>query len=487
MKKNHIALPLFSLLALFVNQTVYAEQGNLEERLSKIESQITDIKKDSNKTTNTVLPKPNQINISPESQMTKDDIGFSYSGYFRSGWGMTNNGAPKTWAIGSLGRFGNEHSTWYDLMFTQKVYDNKVGKTAKAVVLLDGNVGEAFTTEPFDSTSENMLQFSDIYLTTKGFISPIPEASLWVGRHHLTHYEIQMLDWKLHKASPAAGVGVEDVPLFKGKLDVSLGREDLNVYSLDKTNKQQVNTNSLDIRYKELPIWSNATLELDGRYTAGNKTSQQENNEETGAYYDLKDAWLGTAMIKHKYSDTGFTDFAIQVANNSIASGFSRISDSNTNLGIGNNYLGEHDGLGYRFITQGEFYPRSDVVLAHALVYSSGNDLYSYDTGKNTDFHSIKAAIRPAYIWDEFNQTGIELGYFTQVNTANDINYHESGYKTTLFHNLKVGNSILNSRPEIRFYGTYLKATDTEIDKFSFADNKNDQFSFGVQAEVRWR
>jgi carbohydrate-specific outer membrane porin len=103
--------------------------------------------------------------------------------------------------------------------------------------------------------------------------------------------------------------------------------------------------------------------------------------------------------------------------------------------------------------------------MANALVYSFGNDIYSYETGAHSDFESIRAVVRPAYIWDKFNQTGVELGYFTQQNKDISGNkYNESGYKTTLFHTFKVNTSLLTSRPEIRFYATYMKALETELD-----------------------
>lgn len=98
--------------------------------------------------------------------------------------------------------------------------------------------------------------------------------------------------------------------------------------------------------------------------------------------------------------------------------------------------------------------------MANAIVYSFGNDIYSYETGAHSDFESIRAVVRPAYIWDQYNQTGVELGYFTQQNKdANSNKFNESGYKTTLFHTFKVNTSMLTSRPEIRFYATYIKAT----------------------------
>ena len=75
------------------------------------------------------------------SQFVKDEIGFSYNGYYRSGWGTASHGSPKSWAIGSLGRFGNEYSGWFDLQLKQRVYQEG-NKRVDAIVMLDGNVGQ---------------------------------------------------------------------------------------------------------------------------------------------------------------------------------------------------------------------------------------------------------------------------------------------------------------------------------------------------------
>ena len=62
------------------------------------------------------------VTLKDFSKFVKDEIGFSYNGYFRSGWGTASHGAPKSWAIGSLGRLGNEYSGWFDLQLKQRVY-----------------------------------------------------------------------------------------------------------------------------------------------------------------------------------------------------------------------------------------------------------------------------------------------------------------------------------------------------------------------------
>ncbi len=72
------------------------------------------------------------------------------------------------------------------------------------------------------------------------------------------------------------------------------------------------------------------------------------------------------------------------------------------------------------------------------------------------------------------------------IRTQQGVTLNESAYKTTLWHALKVGESILGSRPEIRFYGTYINILDNELSNFKFNENSKDEFMAGIQAEVWW-
>ncbi|MEC5319805.1 carbohydrate porin [Brenneria populi subsp. brevivirga] len=424
------------------------------------------------------------------SQYVKEDIGFNYSGYFRAGWATSNNGSPKTWAPGSLGRFGNELDGWFDFIFKQRVYQQG-NKSVHAIVKLDGTVGQQYSAGWFgdDSSNENKLQFSDLYVTTKGFLPFSPEADFWVGKHGLPVYEIQMLDWKSHRSGVGAGVGIENVNAGLGKLDFALTREDFNLYKKDFSTYKQVNTNQVELRYRKIPLWEQADISFTGKYMKGNKSDSQKSGENSGEYFKLKDSYLASVILNQKLSNKGFNEFTFQVANNSIASNLSRYTGSNPFTGYGPTayYYGNHSGTAWRLISQGEMYLSDKIIMANALVYSKGSDIYSPYTGDHSDFESVRGAIRPAWIWDNYNQTGVELGYFTQTNKdGSGVKAKESGVKTTLFHTLKVNTSMLSSRPEIRFYGTWLRVLDNELDQFTFSDDKKDQFSMGVQAEVWW-
>ncbi|HAV2023351.1 TPA: carbohydrate porin [Citrobacter koseri] len=428
------------------------------------------------------------VTLKDISKYVKDDIGFSYQGYFRSGWGTGNHGSPETYAAGSLGRFGNEMSGWFDLTLNQRVY-NQDGKTANAIVTYDGNVGEQYNDAWFgDSDNENIMQFSDIYLTTRGFLPFAPDADFWVGKHKLPQYEIQMLDWKTLTTDVAAGVGIENWAIGPGMLDISLSRDDVDVYSRDFEHTTQMNTNSVDVRYRNIPLWESGTLSLMAKYSSPNKTDQQEDNESDDSYFEMKDSWMLSSILRQNMERDAFNEFTLQVANNSFASSFSSFSDASNTMAHGRYYYGDHtNGIAWRLISQGEMYLSDNIIVANALVYSHGEDVYSYESGAHSDFDSIRTVIRPAWIWNTWNQTGVELGWFKQKNkTQQGITLDESAYKTTLYHALKVGTSILGSRPEIRFYGTYINILDNELSNFKFNDDSKDEFMAGIQAEVWW-
>lgn len=428
------------------------------------------------------------VTLKDISKYVKDDIGFSYQGYFRSGWGTSNHGSSQTYAAGSLGRFGNEMSGWFDLTLNQRVY-NQDGKTANAVVTYDGNVGEQYNDAWFgDTNNENIMQFSDIFLTTRGFLPFAPDADFWVGKHKLPQYEIQMLDWKTLNTDVAAGVGIENWAMGPGVFDISLSRDDVDVYSRDFSKTTQMNTNSIDVRYRKIPVWDKGTVSFMAKYSTPNKTDEQQSNEDNESYFDMKDSWMLTSIVRQDLERDTFNEFTLQVANNSFASSFSSFSDASDTMAHGRYYYGDHsNGIAWRLISQGEMYLADKIIMANALVYSHGEDVYSYESGAHSDFDSMRAVIRPAWIWNNWNQTGVELGWFKQKNkTQQGITLEESAYKTTLYHAFKVGASILGSRPEIRFYGTYIDILDNELSKFQFNDESKDEFMAGIQAEVWW-
>lgn len=465
--------------------TTKSELAASERKLAELQSHIQSSQPAENSETKPREDIVSNMTLKDISKFVKEDIGFNYQGYFRTGWAASDRGAPESYAAGSLGRFGNELSGWFDLTFNQRVYKSE-GKTANAIVTFDGNVGEKYNDAWFEGDGDNIIQFSDIYLTTKGFLPFAPQADFWVGRHALPNYEIQMLDWKSLSTDVAAAVGIENWAAGPGLLDASLSRNDVYLYSRDFSDKKSVNSNAFDIRYRDLPLWDGGTLSLMAKYAFANNSHNI--NGKNDDYFKLKDSWLATAVLHQKLKNDTFDELSMQIANNSYGSSFSNFSGASTSMAHGLYYYGDHtEGLAWRLISQGEFYLAERIIMANALVWSQGHDIYSYESGAHSDFSSFRAVIRPAWIWDTWNQSGIELGWFAQTNKNNSgQKFKESALKTTLYHAFKVGHSLLTSRPEIRFYGTYLNILNNELSEFRFNEQSKNEFLAGVQAELWW-
>jgi carbohydrate-specific outer membrane porin len=461
-----------------VNQTVSASfpaKSNVDNQIVLVNSSTSN----NNATSSDSNPVKTSFTLTEFKDFIKDEIGFSFNGYFRGGWSTSKNGKPKNYAEGALGRFGNEYGGWYDLIFKQKVFDED-GRRVDAIVMIDGNVATNKAVGQFNTQDDNIMQFSDIYLETKGFVPYFPEAKLWVGKHVLPYNEIQMLDWKTQKTPAGGGIGIENLKIGVGKLDVALVRADVNLKKQENdVKKEDVDLNEIDVRYRDIPLWKNATLGINARYSAPNKSKLQDS-------ISVKNAWLGSFVLRQNDFFGGFNQVTLQTATNSVAAQFANINTNNPEFASNsdNDYIGTHSGKAYRLVSEGEAYLSDNVIVAHALALTTGNDVYSYDLNKShVDFKSFKSAVRPAYIWDKYNQSGIELGYFKQKNKSNSKTFVEEGYKTTLYHSFKVGKSILSSRPDIRFYLSYIESLNNDISKFEF-NGKDHQLSFGVQTEV---
>jgi carbohydrate-specific outer membrane porin len=460
------------------NQTVSASfpaKSNVDNQIVLVNSSTSN----NNATSSDSNPVKTSFTLTEFKDFIKDEIGFSFNGYFRGGWSTSKNGKPKNYAEGALGRFGNEYGGWYDLIFKQKVFDED-GRRVDAIVMIDGNVATNKAVGQFNTQDDNIMQFSDIYLETKGFVPYFPEAKLWVGKHVLPYNEIQMLDWKTQKTPAGGGIGIENLKIGVGKLDVALVRADVNLKKQENdVKKEDVDLNEIDVRYRDIPLWKNATLGINARYSAPNKSKLQDS-------ISVKNAWLGSFVLRQNDFFGGFNQVTLQTATNSVAAQFANINTNNPEFASNsdNDYIGTHSGKAYRLVSEGEAYLSDNVIVAHALALTTGNDVYSYDLNKShVDFKSFKSAVRPAYIWDKYNQSGIELGYFKQKNKSNSKTFVEEGYKTTFYHSFKVGKSILSSRPDIRFYLSYIESLNNDISKFEF-NGKDHQLSFGVQTEV---
>lgn len=247
-----------------------------------------------------------------------------------------------------------------------------------------------------------------------------------------------------------------------------------------------VATNTLQMRYNNINIAPDLTLGFHGDYTMANPSDTQKQRAADGEIFDLKNAFLAGTALKKTESDKSFNELVLQVANNGMATNMSRIHGANPYLGHSDNYFGEQSGgVLYRAVTQGENFIGDHFGIVHAVALGKASDIVDPETfAPHSDITFIRSAIRPAYIWENYNQTGVELGYFKQDSKQYGETLTESGYKTTFFHSIRFEKSSFGLLPEIRFYATYLKAIHNQLDNVVFSDNKDDQWKFGISANV---
>ncbi len=98
-----------------------------------------------------------------------------------------------------------------------------------------------------------------------------------MGKHGAPKIEIQLLDWKTQRTDAAAGLGLENWKVGRGKIDIELVRVDVDDYDRSLQNKQQINTNTIDLRYKDIPLWDKSTLIVCCRYVSFGDNAGGEN------------------------------------------------------------------------------------------------------------------------------------------------------------------------------------------------------------------
>lgn len=409
-------------------------------------------------------------------------LALDFHGYVRSGISNSTNGDQKTWAVGKLGRLGNETDGDWVIMLSQEIYKDNQGHSFSVFSKFEGDPALKQETE-----WDGNWGMDDFYITAKGYLAFDPGAIIWAGKRGYEPREIQMLDYKILRTS-GNGAGIENVKLGNGYLSVSAIRQDSDMYDADTSDSTTIsssddyNINMIDIRYGKLPISANSQLEITGDYFIANKTDSQSLLEDNNYVYAANNAARLTGIVNTKL-ETGSNQFSLQIANKNLAGNFANVR------GRPSLYLTNTDNdeaYGWRVTNAGEFMLNKDVIFEHAIAYAeayktaAASDSY-YDSAK-----SFNIVGRPAYIWDKNNKTAIELGWYNQTNKLDGESYDESGEKITLAHILSPGISMMNIRPEIRFYTSYLKIDKNEIDSFTFNDSKDHQISFGVQAEAWW-
>jgi maltoporin len=424
-----------------------------------------------------------------------------FHGYVRSGINESVKGAQQPWVEDKLGRFGNETDGWWAMQFNQELPSGEKGKSFGAYTEITGdtpltgnddwNYGDTYG-------PNGHMGLTQYYITAKGYITSLPDTTLWVGKRSYDKREVPMLDYK-PVTSAGNGFGLEGIDVGPGKLAIAYIRNDQNSSSYktysetktydssgaqtgsffeEKSNNTKYNVNNVDVQYTKIPLVSDATMDVIGQFSMVDKNDEQTSLEKSNAIQKAENAFIPTFVIT-KPLGQGYNQTTVQYA-------IKRFANNLVTLGYNDTYRTSFDNdyskaKAFRVINEGEFFLTDNISIDHAVAYSTGNDI----TPELNSVNAFNAVVRPSYLWDKNNKTALELGWFKQKNNTTVGDKNEQGKKVTLAHVISAGPTIF-ARPEFRFYTTYMKADKNEIDGWTFNNGKNSQVNFGVQVEAWW-
>ncbi|MFM4717387.1 maltoporin [Aeromonas veronii] len=391
-----------------------------------------------------------------------------FTGYFRSGVGVSQDGKQQTANKTLVGRLGNEDDTYGEVGLGQELFKKDgVSFYVDSMVSMESDGSKDGETTENDDAKFGLRQFN---AKVKGLIASDQDAILWVGKRYYQRHDLHIIDTKYWNIN-GAGAGLENLKAGPGAFSFAWIRSDGENVNSSITNND-LNINFLDVRYAGFSPWSGAWTEVGVDYALPNPTDQQK---AAGTSYDPKNGVMATGEISQYFAGSGLNEkLVLQYANKGLAQNM--ISQGGGWYDVWNT---TDDATGYRVILTGDIPVGERFSINHVFTYGKGEKLQAWHD--NTELFS--AVARGSYAWTDITKTLVELGTFERTKTwTSGSEDKESGQKYTLAQAWSAGPSMM-ARPEIRVYASYL--TDGEGD--SFNGNTDDHaWNFGVQAEAWW-
>ena len=418
-----------------------------------------------------------------------------FNGYMRSGVMQGTSTYGHKALVSQLGRLGNENDTFGEMQISADIakVDDTVW-TVSSMFALGGDGKE----NNWDSNISNR-QF---YAQVKGLLDK--DAILWVGKKYVQREDIHLGDFYYYNVS-GHGVGFEQLNVGTGKLSAAWTRNDNGSVETDKyeddwiflektgqkddagnvltgdpgTYKKgkvakdvKVRLNVFDTRYS-LPVWDGATLQVGATYLRPLRDKNGAAGFESWTdKTEVKDAFNFTLELGVGFS-AGWNKTVVQSFSGSSAD----CAWSTTADVTGKAFTGQ----GYRLLNFGETHFTDNLGMFHQFnaAYSTSN---AYDNKR-----TLSLVVRPYYKLPKMTKVLAELGAYVEREKAEDGSHvTEGGQKATLAYAISPDASNFWSRPEIRFYVSYINVTDKNGEFNKLGKQTGHDTVFGAQVEAWW-
>lgn len=473
-----------------------------------------------------------------------------FNGYARSSVGSSRDGAQIEHKKNYLGRLGNEADSWADLGLSVNAFKyNDLSFKVESMVSIwsDGAArGENFNDKANSS-------FEQLNLQVKGAIPSNKDAVLWGGKRHYQREDIHITDNKYYNVSGIGG-GLEYLQVGPGKLSLAWTRNDADGFTYrtndihyangwkddgtyhpnywyDKYKKDEneflksINVNYFDARYAGWAPWDGAWTEFGFTYAMPRKGETDDRNGKAffyngynGSQFNLGDAFMITAQISQNFA-AGFNQTIVQYTTGGLAHHAIDMGDSWMDF-----WNNSDNSKGLNIINTGEIALTENFRFMHEIAYgvqthvsedyTTTYDALTYNAWPGENYHSgafgmasangfvptekkrlFKAVVRPSYQLTEYTRILAELGAYWEKTEygANVKSSTDRGQKVTIAYAIAPSKEI-KSRPELRFFFTYLHSSDWNredgwdkgISNHDGDKRYEDNYMYGISAEAWW-
>ena len=427
-----------------------------------------------------------------------------FGGYMRSGVATQR---VDGYASQFAGRLGAENDTYGEILLGTDVaqVDDTVWSVTSMLAVKSksngstwqdnraGDDGKYGDDSGKNGTWSSALAFRQFFVNVKGLLDFDKDANIWVGKRYYHREDIHVTDLYYHDIS-GTGVGIEDLQVGPGKFSLAWLRHDFSNQKYvnadgDVLGNNWISYHSIDAEYK-FPAWDGAEIELRGTFTQPKKDNDAKDYRtkaygsqvymiELGQGYSL--GW-NKSVLKLTHGNVDQTD----PAGSKFGFAGAYAASDGTYSTWGN--TGAKSANRVQFYNFGETHFTSNFGMFHVIAATRASGYDSNLTNKKND-RAFQFVVRPYYQLTKMSRVLVEAGFYTSVDKFElpdgtvEKNVKQA-QKFTLAYALTPDASNFWSRPEIRFYTTYIH-TNGGIDVSEWGkENKKNAFLVGAQVEA---
>ncbi|MBX2833955.1 MAG: carbohydrate porin [Micavibrio sp.] len=412
------------------------------------------------------------------------DHTLNFHGYFRTSYGgdfAGENVMPVFQAPGANSKFrlGNESDTNIELGLNYNYYLDGAGNDNSRFIQLLGMVSDYESNPNYEDVQ---IEFNEAHIPQAFFRlgNFLDDGThVWFGRRYYDRRDIHMNDhfWLNVSQGAEFGGGIEGINIGNQRLDIAaFHNEDDTLTDLSgaTANTDNLDTYTLDVRYRDIPTIENGDLTLFGLYSYRDEVDSIGYNSEDGLMvggWHTQNEFMGGRMVTGFYYRQGTAMQQGLFNSKPVREDQGYDLDKNYAIELNNDYLYQSEDYAVQWAT---------VLHQEEQGTAGGNDKITW----------AQTGVRPVFFLNDYVSIATELG----VDYVDNELINADGYlgKATLALQLTRGKGFFE-RPMVKAFVTGAKWSEdfegqiggSPAESTSYLDDTAG-VSFGIQFETWW-